>query len=85
VALFRADNTAIALGQALEAGITVTLVETLTGFTRAVNAVDYALIVQLQVPPQVLVEGHADLAQQHLVLYGVRQAGFHLAHVTRAQ
>ena len=43
VALFRADNTAVALGQALKTGVAIALIKAFAGFAVAVNTVDLAL------------------------------------------
>jgi hypothetical protein len=80
VAFLRAYDAGITLGQALEAGVAVTLIEALTGFAVTVNAIDDSQVIQLQRAPQVLVEGNFLLAQQHGVLYRIGQFGLHLAY-----
>ena len=63
MALLGTDDTTVALRQSHETRVAVPLVETLVGFAIAMDAVDYAVELQLQLPAQILVEGNFLLAQ----------------------
>ena len=69
VALFRAHNTAVTLGQAGETGVTIALVKALFDIARAVNALDHPQEFQCQVLPYQLVHGHQRFPQGQLVLH----------------
>ncbi len=68
VAFFRADNAGVALGQLLEAGIAVTLAETLVGLAPAVRAVDRAQILELQPLADQRIHRHPAVAQAEVIL-----------------
>src|SRR5690606_39627921 len=70
MAFFGADDAAVAGRQLLEAGITVTLIETLAGLAPAVHAGDLTEIIQRDAAAEQLIEGDRGCADRQRVTNG---------------
>ncbi|OMP13580.1 hypothetical protein COLO4_01374 [Corchorus olitorius] len=85
VALFGADDAAVALGQGGEAGIAVALAEALAGLAAAVGAVDGAQVFQAQATADQRIDRYLALVEAKGVVDGVGQGHGHLAQGATAQ
>ena len=73
------DQTTIALGETLHAGITITLVETLAGLAPAIDAIDLATVLQVQWLTNERIHRHPALANRQRILNGVGQCHLEFA------